>query len=456
MLKYQIGGSMKYIYLILLIIFFLSCSTTVTKVDISLDLPELTSGNYFDPAYKEAWRNLRDGEYKLAMENFQKSTIEDDMLFVGYGYVFLYQNKFNFALDNFNKTLEIDPDNILAAMGIGLVFELTENEKRAFDTYSELLIKFPKNEQINEKYRTLKKKKTEEYLSKAEDMENQQNEEEYIKHFKEVLYYSPELIEIKIKIADYYEKNGKNIQAAKYYELLISESPKNTEVLNKLGMLYEKMEKIDEAVLVYKKLSNIEPENITISNKINDLKIKFFDNNLPRKFKDIFFKTELTKEDLAALIGFYFDKYLNSEGVKIKIITDIEKSYARKEIIKICSLDIMKVRPGHRFSRRTILKRSGFAKIITLLLDYLKDSEYLINFKPKDIDEITEPIDISPIHKDYKLIKRLLNSNIMKLDNENRFNQSEDINPADVISSLKKILNNITFEKKPSLYKILE
>ncbi len=442
MLKYHSGGSMRYIYILLILLLFFSCTTSITKIDIGSDLPELSNENYFDPAYKEAWQNLKDGNYKLAMVNFQKSTIEDDKLFTGYGYVFLYQNKFNFALDNFNKTLEIDEDSILAGIGKGIVYELTDNDKMAFDIYSDLLIKFPNNIQIRKRYEKLRKSKTEEFLSKA-DRSLQEDKEKYVEYLENVLYYSPDLMEVKLKIADYYEQSGKEEIAVKYYELLINKSPEDIIILNKLGALYEKIDKIDEAIIIYKKILNINPEDISISNKINDLKVKFFDNKLPRKFKDIFFKTELSKEDLAALIGFYFDKYLNTEGQKIKIITDIGKSYARGEIIKVCSLGIMKVRPDHRFNRRLIIKRADYANIITRLIDYLKDRELTLNLKPSDINVIIEPIDISPVHRDYKLIKRLLNSNIMNLDNENKFNQGENINPADAFSSLKKILNSI-------------
>jgi len=443
---YLYGGSMKYFAIILLVISMFACTNSVSKVTVLPNLPALSNEtSYLDPAYKEAWENLKKGDYKLAMENFQKSTIEDEKLFTGYAYVFLLQKKPKLALDNFNKALKIAPDNLQANIGLGLTYELTEDYKKAFEIYSQLLLKFPENTFIKNKYDDIKKEKTEEYLSKAEEVYD--SDPDYIKFLKEALYYSPELIEVKINIADFYEKNGEENSATKYYELILNDHPDNIKILTNLGKLYEKLERIEEAVVIYKKLSEIEPDNISFSNKINDLKVKFFDNNLPPKFKDIFFKSELTKEDLAALIGFYFSKYIDSNDIKVKIITDIEKSYARQEIIKVCALNIMNVRPDHRFSRKIIITRAHFAKVITRLIEYLRKSLYLISLKPKSDTEIIEPNDISPVHKDYKLVKELLNSNIMKLDANDNFNQSSNIVPAKAISSLKRVLNGISFDK---------
>jgi len=432
---------MKYFLLFLFIIYLFACSPTVGKIDITPDLPSLDNSSYLDPAYKEAWKYLKDGKYDLAMETFQKSTIEDEKLFVGYGFVFLLQKKFNFAKDNFEKSIKINPDNIEANIGLGLLYELTNNYKKAFSIYSELKIKKPLNSLINKKYNQIKDTKTKEFLSKAENSDR--NSMDYINYLKEALFFSPELIDIKIKIADFYEENGNEEKAAKYYELLLEESPRNIKLLNNLAKLYERTDKIEEAIVVYRRLSEVEPENIEISNKINDLKIKFFDKNLPLKFKDIFFKTELNKEDLAALIGFYFKKYLYKENYKVKIITDISKSFARKEIITVCSLGIMQIRPDHRFGRRVIIKRAHFAKVITRLIKFLKQEDLNLSIKPTETS--IDPIDVNSMHKDYKLIKELINASIMTLDSENRFNQSSPISPSDAIVSLKKVLNSISF-----------
>ncbi len=437
---------MKYTSILLLMILFLHCSPTVSKIELTPEMPILTSDDYFDPPYKAGWQHLQDGNAQLAMESFQKSTIEDDKLFIGYGFVFILKKQFKLAMDNFDKSLKINQDNLFAKIGKGIVFELTDNSRSAFDIYSSILLSHPEHPMVKKKYLSLKKKKTDEYLKLADSTDPQKDEAGFIQSLQLASYYSPEMMDIKMRIIDYYEKSQQYDKAVKHYELLQKETPKNIELLVSLAKLYETMDKIEDAILVYKNLLELKPDEISYSNKINDLKVKFFDKNLPLKFKDIFFKMELNKEDLAALIGFYFEKYLTTEGVKPKIITDIGTSYARKEIIKVCTLEIMSVRPDHRFSKRTIIKRAQFARIVTNLIDYLNRSDIHPNLTPKPESDRQEPVDIHKIHKNYNMVMRLLNANIMKLDEAGRFNQSMTINPSDAISALKIILNSISFQ----------
>ena len=72
---------------------------------------------------------------------------------------------------------------------------------------------------------------------------------------------------------------------------------------------------------------------------------------------------------------------------------------------------------------------------------YLENYGLDIRFTP--YENIVEPPDISPLHKNYKIIKFLINSQIMRLDAENKFNSTLNISPAEAFTSIKKILNSI-------------
>jgi len=183
----------------------------------------------------------------------------------------------------------------------------------------------------------------------------------------------------------------------------------------------------------------LKPGDLAYINKVNDLKVKFYEINMPEKFKNIFFKQEINREELAALIGHYFEKYLESR--QPMIITDISGSFAMKQIISVCTLGIMKIRPDHSFDRFSVIDRAAFAVVISRLLDYLKDRGYRVEFAPPD--EYIEPGDVSQLHKDYGIIKLMVNSDLVKLDAEGRFNPTAKVTPAEVLLSIRKLLNTI-------------
>jgi hypothetical protein len=167
---------------------------------------------------------------------------------------------------------------------------------------------------------------------------------------------------------------------------------------------------------------------------------QFQEMNLPEKFKKIFFKTEINREEMAALIGYYFDRYIQLEKAP-EIITDIDGSFARDYIIKTCTSGIMGARPDHTFDRFSIPDRAMFAVILKALINYLEKKGHSLHFTP--LADAVESVDLSPLHKNYDIIKFMVNAQILPLDSERIFNPTRSVSPNDVIYALKKILNSI-------------
>jgi tetratricopeptide (TPR) repeat protein len=346
------------------------------------------------------------------------------------------------ARKNFQKAMTINPENMQAQFGMATLHESLDEKEEAFIIYSRLLTKYPENAWVKVRYEYIKSVQTQYYLKQAELYKNQNENPAYIEALKKAIQYSPNITDIKMELADFLNTQEQFESAAKYYEMVLENLSNNAEVMVKLAKVYEGMKKFDASVMIYKKILEQKPGDLDILNKINDLKIKFYDWNLPVKFKNIFFKEEITREELAALLGYYFEKWL--EPRPPVIITDIGGSFAKEYIIKICTLDIMKLRPDHSFGRFPKINRGQVAVVIDALIKYLEKSEsgaYTIQFTP--LEEVIEPADISPLHKNYNIIKFLVNSKIMKLDEENMFNPMLTISPAHVLEALKKILNSI-------------
>ena len=430
------------LFMAFILVLFLTGCSRVIQVRTEINIPELNSSEYHDSYYIDGWKSLKAGDPKQAIEYFEKSNLEDDKLYVGFGYAFLAQNKLNLAKRNFKLALELNPDSLNAELGLASMYELMKDKENAFKKYSRLLIKYPDNIWIKVRYEYIKSTQTEYFLRKAEAFKIENRDKKYIQSLENASKYSPEIIDLKVKIADFYYKKEEYKKSSFYYEGVLGKFPNKEDILFKLAENYERMKKIDSAIIVYKNLAELKPGDINITNKINDLKVKFYEIKLPLKFKNIFFKDDMSREDLAALIGYYFDKYLIVEKPPL-IITDITGSYAKDYIIKLCTLNIMKLRPDHSFGRFKNIKitRGDFAVVIHSLIIYLENSGLDIKFTP--VENIVEPPDISPLHKNYKIIKFLINSQIMRLDAENKFNSTLNISPAEAFTSIKKILNSI-------------
>jgi tetratricopeptide (TPR) repeat protein len=432
------------IVILLLIFLGVNCGGG-PRVNTDVGIPALDASEAYDSPYVAGWEKLQAGKAKEALESFQQSRMADDKLHVGFGYTFLVQNKFRLARQNFDRALELNPNNVQAQMGIASIYETMKEMDRAFKLYARLRVKFPENPWIKARYEYIKSTETEKYLKQARGYRNDENAEKYIDALEKAAHYSPEIVDIKLQIADSYYRQEQYKMAAGYYEKVLEVMPDHEDVLYKLANVFEKMKAYDSAVVVYKKLLELKPGDIDITNRINDLKVKFYDWDLPVKFKNIFFKNAVTREDLAALIGYYFDDYLKIEGEAPVILTDIGSSYAREYIIKVCTLGIMEARPDHSFGigdfPDTIVNHAKFAEVIHSLIRYLERTGRDVDMTPRD--RLVEPTDISPLHKHYKIIKYLVNSGIIQLDAGDKFNPTANVSPSAALVSLRKLLRSL-------------
>ncbi|MCK4835909.1 MAG: S-layer homology domain-containing protein [Candidatus Aminicenantes bacterium] len=430
---------MKWIIFPVAIMILVGCGG-VNRINQNINIPDLSESEFYDSPYVEGWEKLKAGKPGTAMDKFEQSNVEDEKLYIAFGYTFLLRDKLKLSRQNFEKALVINPNNIQAELGIATIYEISEDRENAFRIYSHLRAKYPENAWIKVRYEYIRSTQTENYLKKAAEHRSHNRNDAYIRSLEQAARYSNDIIEIKLKIADFYFETEELEKATHYYEKIIEKLPNKEEVLVNLAQAYEKMEKYDSALIVYKRILDLKPGDTDLMKKINDIKVKFYDSNLPTKFKNIFFKYYLNREDLAALVGHYFNRFLNLKSTPM-IITDISGSFARRHIIKLCTLDIMKVRPDHRFGRFEDVTRSAFAMVLFSLKKYLQTAGYSMNTTP--VDEIIEPVDISPLHKHYSIIKYLVNAQIMKLDSENRFNPTEEVSPSEALVSIRKLLNSI-------------
>ena len=430
---------MKWLASLVVILGLMGCATGGTHTA-PITLPDLDGGEFYDTPYMEGWDQLRAGKPRAAMDLFEQSNVSDDKLYVAFGYTFLLQNKLQLAKRNFERALVANPNNIPAELGIATVYERMKDIANAFRTYAHLRAKYPENAWVKIRYEYIRSTQTEYYLREAERFKTEDLTEDYIRALEMAEKYSDDIVDIKVKIGKFYFEKNELEKSTAYFEKVSELQPHREDILRWLGESYERMEKYDAAIVVYKRISDLRPGDEEVENKINDLKVKFYDLNLPTKFKNIFFKYNLNREDLAALIGHYFARFLEPVTTPL-IITDIGGSFAKEQIITLCTLGILKIRPDHRFQRYTEISRASLAVVFDSLIRYLKRVGYSFNVSP--LDSVVEPVDMSPLHKHYGLIKFLVNARILPLDEENRFNPTAKVAPSDVLVSLRRIINSI-------------
>lgn len=429
---------MKAILPAALILLTIACGG-VKPAKIDFHLPELGNSDFNDFFYKEGWANLKKGDTDVAFNLFQRSEVRLDKKQAAFGYVFLARKKFSDATGQFTQALKTNPENLEAAIGLATIHEFEGRTAEAFKAYGKLLLQAPEDAWIKLKYESIRSSATQGFLLEAEKVKDT-DKAKYIRSLEQAAFFSSDMASITLQIADYYYGENDWQRSLPYYEAVLEKEPHNEAVLLKLATIYEKKEKFDLALVTLDRLLAIKPGDPFLETEKKRIRDRFQEMNLPEKFKKIFFKTEINREELAALIGYYFEPFIQMDRAP-EIITDIDGSFAKEYIMKACTSGIMDARPDHTFDRFSIPDRATFAVILKALINYLQKKGHPLHFTP--LATAVESVDLSPLHKNYEIIKFMVNAQILSLDSERIFNPTRPVSPTDVIYALKKILNSI-------------
>jgi len=398
-------------------------------------MPEQT-----DAAFQEGWALLQKGEPDRAIRVIQSSSVSLEKKHVAFALAFMQKNRLALARLQFDKALELNPDQYDSLWGLFRINEMENDTDEAFMILTRLVAKYPDNEQARNRFAQLQSQLTQESLRLADQSKETGDMAQYIAQLENASRYSPDATSIKRQIADFYIKESKYPQALTYYEAILEKNHSDRAILEILLQIYEKMERLDQALMVIDRLLILTPRDPVLEGKKKSIRDKFMLLNLPPKFKEIFFKTEVNREDIAALIGYYFNNFLRIVGAPV-IITDIGSSFARDEIIKVASAGIIPPRPNHTFDRFSLPNRAAFAEMLNVLIAKLEKEGIPVQFVPSGA--LIEPTDISPVHKSYRTIHFLINAQIMRLDDEGRFNPTATLSANEIMLALQKLHTNL-------------
>ncbi len=429
---------MKAILPAALILLTVACGG-VKPVTVDFHIPAVESGAFIDSYYRQGWEQLKSGDSEAAYRSFQLCEAPLDKKQAAFGYVFLARRKYSAAADQFAKALATNPGNLEAGMGRAMVLEFEGRTAEAFRVYGDLLLLAHGDAWVKLKYESIRSASTQGHLLEAERAKTT-DKSKYIRELEQAAFYSPDMVAITLQIADHYYAEGDLARGLARYEAVLEKEPHSEAVLLKLAAIYEKKEKFELALVTLDRLLALKPGDPFLEREKKRIRDRFQELTLPEKFKKIFFKPEVNREELAALIGFYFDRFIEMDRAP-EILTDIDGSFAREQIIKTVTAGILRARPDHTFQRFLAPDRAVFAVTLHALIEYLRNKAHRLRFTP-----LSEPpliTDLSPLHKDYDVITFLIQSQVLALDARGGFTPTQPVSPADVIYALKRILNAV-------------
>jgi tetratricopeptide (TPR) repeat protein len=236
-----------------------------------------------DKLYRELIKYVKKGEFvsnnvTVFLKISKKQLFKDnEFVFYFLGQAFAKEKNYEKAIENYEKAISINPNNIDFHNDLGTVFSISGNRKKAIETYENIISITPekaksyfnlgivysefsdfKNAIINiKKAISINPDEVDYYISLGEVFRMKENYAEAIKYYKKAISIDPNIADVynNFGVICRFQKNYK--KAIKNYKKAISINPNDESFYFNLGLVYKAKESYKKAIKNYKKAISI-------------------------------------------------------------------------------------------------------------------------------------------------------------------------------------------------------
>ncbi len=434
----------KYFLLTAILIFWLWSCATYQPPPPNLYIENLpaseVSGMTLDERLtaEDAWRNIQQGNTGKAIKLISELGENNPFYYTGLGYAYYVLQDIPRAENYFKAATTDHPEQALAYLGLGQIYQETGREDMAFTAYREVLKNYPEHPWARIRHDTIQQTKTLESLQEGRRLIFDGNSEAGKTAYLRALYYTSQSQEAHLALAEVYAQENDYDSAIVHFKAVVGLDPDNPEYLAAYADALFQSGDNAQSMQIYERLLELDPDNETAQQRMEVIKNRLGIFELPSQYNNIPATDSVTKEQMSALIGIKFKDVLDKPQKKPPIIIDISTSWASRYILDAASLGLLDVYPNHTFQPNKLLTRAEMAENLHRLIRQLEKQghRFIQQIPPERIQ--TE--DVSPDNFYYRPIILMISYDLMSLEQGRKFNPDQSVSGTEAIRYLDLIL----------------
>ncbi len=389
-------------------------------------------------AAEEAWNDLRTGRSERAGKAFAKLGTASPVAFLGRGFLALQAQDLQASEQGFRDALKLDPELVLAYVGLAQVALARGDEDQAYNRYREVLKREPDHAWAKPRFEALRERKTEAFTAEGRRAAEAGDMETAKKAYLSALFYSPESVDANLDLARIYWKEKNAASAALHYKAASAGASKDRGILKEYAEVLYEDQQFGRSLDIYELLAEANPKDKSVRERIEGLKNKLGIYEIPSLYNDIPAAQAISREELAALIAVKLRKALDGGDATPPIFVDIATSWASRFILKVTALGVMESYENHTFQPKKIINRAELAETLVRLVNILKNKGY--RFTPQMAADRVQISDVSPENYFRAPIVQIVAYQIMDLGPQRTFRPDAVVEGREAIGALDIVL----------------
>jgi tetratricopeptide (TPR) repeat protein len=320
---------------------------------------------------QRGWQFLQAGDLRDARREFTAALNLSRAFYpaeAGLGYASLADRDYGDAFGRFDRVLRLASGYVPALVGRGDALVGLGRLEDAIRSFQEALAAEPSLGDVRRRLEVLAFRRQQDVLKLARQAADAGRFDEAAAGYERAIAGSPDSSLLYRELAGVERKQGQSDLALEHLRKALALDPSDARALVSLGELLEERGDFAGAVAAYDKADAIEPGEETKSRGAA-ARARADLARLPEEYKAIANATQVTRGELAALVGVRLGALLNANArPEGPLVTDTRNHWAATWIMAVVRAGVMEPYPNHAFSPRAVVKRLDLAQVANRVL----------------------------------------------------------------------------------------
>jgi tetratricopeptide (TPR) repeat protein len=411
-------------------------------------IPTTYSGELQLQDQQSAWAFLQTGDLNSAKLRFEELLEMDSKFFpaiVGLGWVEFAEGRFQEAADQFRLALDQKEDYVPALVGYGDALYRLNDIASALQSFRFAVDIQPSLLRVERLVAELSLQVMTDRLVKARQAGDDGRLTDSEQAYRELIQASPDSAFLYVELARIKQQQNELPEALVVIGQALALDDTYAEAFLLQGDLFESNGELELAVSAYTRANAIAPSELT-SDALSRARSALRSVDLPMEYREIVTKVEITRGELAALLGVELGELLSDagSGVSTPIFTDTRNHWASQWVIEVARARVMDVDGRYQFEPGRVVRRGDLAEIVaaTLLL--------IAEFDPESgrLWRAARPrfTDLTSGHLNFDSASIAVGADVLDLYENDRFSPTRVVSgrdAADVVAKLTDLFERV-------------
>jgi tetratricopeptide (TPR) repeat protein len=403
-------------------------------------VPAAFAGSAATERQLRGWTFLQAGDLRNAEREFT-AALDDSLAFypaeIGLGYVDLAGESPKEALSRFDGVLMRQPGEVSALVGRGEASLALGSEAEALASFEAAVAANPALTEVAQRVAILRFRQVGRLLADARAAARAGRTEEAVRAYTTAIAGSPGSAFLYRELAAVERERGNDEAALGHYRTAVDLDPGDGASLLGIGEILEARGDLEGALKMYADALALEP-GAEVRAGLEAARARAELARLPVEYREIGRAAEITRGELAALIGVRLMSLLESaQTVDAAPITDVRASWAAPWILEVARTGVIAPFANHAFEPDTIVRRAELARAVERLLERIA---VVAPAQSRSWQSATVPFtDLAEGHLAYPAAAVAVASGVLAAEPDGRFEPFRTVSGQEAVAAIERI-----------------